>query len=211
MQQPVSTGNVSVEEYLRREERSTTCKHEYVNGQVFAMTGSTRRHNRISANVFAILNDFLKETPCEPFIGDVMVRVEAANCFYYPDVMVTCDESNDTAVFADFPVLIVEVLSPSTAQTDRREKLANYRRISSLKEYLIVHQRRKCVQLFCKSDSGDWSTSRIEFGSILLSSLPKGPLHIDIDQIYDRVRFQKRSANRVEEPGVDGAEEEEDW
>jgi Uma2 family endonuclease len=211
VQQPVSGGTLSVEEYLRREECSTTCKHEYVNGQVFAMTGSTRRHNIISGNIFSILRDFVKGTPCRAFIGDVKARVEAANCFYYPDAMVSCaDDSDDTEVYTDCPVLIVEVLSPSTSQIDRREKLVNYRLIPSLNEYLVIHQRRKCVQLYRKSENGDWSTSKIEAGTVCLLSMPKGELRLEIDEIYDGVRFEKGNVNRVEEPGAEYADEEGD-
>ena len=132
---------MTVEEYLSFEEKSQT-KHEYVDGFVFAMTGASARHNIISGNVFSLLRAHVKGSQCRAFIMDMKARVEISNCFYYPDVIVSCGKLNDEAVVAPDPVLIVEVLSPSTASVDRREKLLAYQQVPSLREYMVVHQRR---------------------------------------------------------------------
>jgi Uma2 family endonuclease len=178
---------VTVEEYLKSEETAAV-KHEYVDGRVFAMTGANRRHNIITGNIFTVLHGFLDGTPCRPFMEAMKARVKAANCFYYPDVMVACDRNDDESVYTEEPVLIIEVLSPSTAAVDRREKLTNYLKIATLREYLIVHQRRKRVECYRKGDDGNWTMTEYSAGEQLtLRSLPKGELTISIDTIYKNV------------------------
>ncbi|MBX9696387.1 MAG: Uma2 family endonuclease [Cyanobacteria bacterium] len=177
--------HMSVEEYLMMEE-SAPVRHEYVDGQVFAMSGATRRHNIITGNVFAILHAELRGSPCRPYVEAVKARIQAANCFYYPDVMVACDVFDERSVYTEEPVLIVEVLSPSTAGIDRREKLVNYRLIPTLKEYVIIHQRRKIVELYRKNSEGYWSLFKFGAGHLLeLQSLPKGTVMIEVDSIYE--------------------------
>lgn len=175
---------MTVEEYLRTEETSPV-KREYVDGRIFAMTGANRRHNIISGNIFSALHSFLSGTPCRPFIEAMKARVKAANCFYYPDVMVACDKGDLESVYTEEPVLIIEVLSHSTAAVDRREKLVNYMKIPTLREYIIVHQRRRRVQVYRKGHDGRWSTTDYSSGDqIVLESLPKGKLTLSFESIY---------------------------
>ncbi|HEY9718025.1 MAG TPA: Uma2 family endonuclease [Trichormus sp.] len=190
---------MTVEEYLKFEETSPI-KHEYLDGRIFAMTGSNRRHNCIGGNIFAVLHGFLAGTPCQPFIEAMKARVKSANCFYYPDVMVACDEdADDESVYTENPVLIVEVLSPSTASVDRREKLTNYTKIPALVEYLIVHQRYRRVELYRKDHAGNWSKHELRgMDSISLESLLKGELTISLDTIYKNVSL-KDGALEVQE------------
>jgi len=112
---------MATDEYLEFEEQAAV-RHEYVRGQIFAMTGSAEAHNVISGNLFAALHNFLQGTGCRVFQNDMKVRVEAADCFYYPDIMVTCEPYEAKSVFKNSPRLIIEVLSPSTKHIDRREK-----------------------------------------------------------------------------------------
>lgn len=198
--QPALDRIISVEEYLLMEAKSST-KHEYLNGQIFAMTGGTLRHNVISSNIFSLLNSFLRGTPCRAYMGDVKVRIEEVNCFYYPDVLVACGEADDTKVYVESPVLIVEVLSPSTAQSDRREKLVNYRLLPSLKEYIIVHQRRKRIQVFTKNDTREWCSTVVK-EKLTVSSLPKGSIEFDVDEIYEGTGLN-RIGGTVREPELD--------
>lgn len=108
------------DEYLALE-RDAEVKREYVNGEVFALVGASRNHARITLNIGSKLNEALKP-PCWAALSDMKVHVEAANAYYYPDVVASCAESQPDAYVMANPVLIVEVLSPSTERTDQREK-----------------------------------------------------------------------------------------
>lgn len=143
----------TVEEYLAFEETATV-KHEYVGGHVYAMVGATKRHYRIVRNITRKLEDASEGTLCEVYAEAIKLRV-AGDVIYYPDVMVTC-EPNDDPLFEDRPCLVVEVLSPKTEATDRREKLLAYRRIESLRAYLIVSQDRRWVERHFRADDGSW-------------------------------------------------------
>lgn len=104
----------SAEEYLANEMESAT-KHEFVDGQVFAMTGATGRHRKIAGNIYRALHSHLKGSACHADISDAMIHVEHTNSYYYPDVIVSCDSFAEDKMLVEKPVLIVEVLSPSTA------------------------------------------------------------------------------------------------
>src|SRR5262249_31741428 len=124
----MKSASLTPEEYLKAECQSPL-RHEYVDGQIFAMTGTTAAHNIIYGDLFAELHSHLGRGPCTVFMSDMKVRIDAANCFYYPDIMVTCQKLDGSAIFSTEPVFIAEVLSPSTEQIDRREKLLAYRQI----------------------------------------------------------------------------------
>ena len=126
---------LSVEEYLELEE-TATLKYEYVGGEIHAMVRASRRHNRISGNIFRKLADAADGGPCRVYVSDMKLQV--GDIFYYPDVVVACKEPLENKYLEDEPCLVVEVVSPGTEKTDRREKLANYQGISSLRAYVIV-------------------------------------------------------------------------
>ena len=138
-----------------------TVRHEYVNGEVFAMAGGEDRHASVSLAVASALRSHLKGSRCRVYMNDVKLRVEAANAFYYPDVFVTCSERDaaNRQVKQD-AVLVVEVLSPSTAAYDRGDKFASYRLSPTLTEYVVIDIDRRTVDLFRKSaaesTSGLW-------------------------------------------------------
>ena len=148
---------VSPEDYLAGEKVSPI-KHEYRQGEIYAMAGAKKAHVIISGNAFALLRNHLRGSGCMPYVADVKVRIEAANCYYYPDVAVTCDErdSNTDEDFIIYPRLIVEVLSPSTAAFDRGEKFADYRTSESLQEYVLINQERVSVECFRRNAEGLW-------------------------------------------------------
>lgn len=143
---------LSVEEYLRREARATV-RHEYVAGHVYAMTGATVRHTRIVGNIYAYLRHATAGSRCHPYTHDLKVRV-GEDRFYYPDVLVTCEPLDDDAVYCTAPCLIVEVSSPSTRATDRREKLIAYGTLTSLIAYLVVDHRRRRVEWWVPDGQG---------------------------------------------------------
>lgn len=146
---------LSVDEYLKAENDGPV-RHEYVDGEVYAMSGTSKRHNRVAVNLLSELYSRLQGGPCEVFISDVKVFIEALNCFYYPDIVVTCDPEDNDDYFVNRPVLIVEVESPSTSLIDRREKLIAYRKLDSLREYLLLSQDSISAVLFRRDQNGEW-------------------------------------------------------
>lgn len=146
----------SVDDYLAWENEQPT-KNEYLDGEVFAMVGATRRHNEISLNVVTALKNHLDGARCRPYVADMKLHVRAANAFFYPDVMVTCDEADLRAdLYLESPVLIVEVLSDSTQGYDRGQKFAAYRTLGSLKEYVLIDPDHRRTELFRRNDEGLW-------------------------------------------------------
>ena len=139
----------SREEYLAAEEDGDI-RHEFLNGEVYAMAGTTVDHNRIAGNIFGALHRHLLGRPCEPFMNDMKAHIELAHgeWFYYPDVMVNCDSGGQKKLYCDTPAVIVEVLSPSTKRIDQQEKLLAYQAIPALHTYVIVAQERREVSVF---------------------------------------------------------------
>lgn len=132
-------------------------RHEYVDGEVFAMTGTTASHNVITLNLAALIRNHVRGGPCRAYAMDIKLRIEAANCYFYPDLMVTCTEADRLSQHVmNEPVLVVEVLSPSTALYDRDRKFAAYRRLPSLREYVLVDTERMGIECFRRTDHGEW-------------------------------------------------------
>lgn len=163
---------LSVAEYLESE-KSSPVKREYVDGEVFAMAGTSRNHNRIIKNILSKIGEHLRGSDCEPFFVDIKVRVEKLNRFYYPDIVVVCDEDKEDEYYAVKPKLIIEVLSRSTSLTDRREKMFAYKEIESLEEYILIEQDKIYAEIYRRradSDLWDWieffPDEEIEFASI---------------------------------------------
>lgn len=138
-------------------EESQVEKHEFVAGEVFAMTGARREHVVVSLNIASALKQRLRGSSCQAYIADLKLRVEAADAFFYPDVMVSChQEDNKAKQFISQPTLIVEVLSDSTADYDRGGKFVAYRKLESLQEYLIVDIDARRVECFRRTPDNDW-------------------------------------------------------
>ena len=165
MNAPAPMSPLSVEDYLHGEQQSSV-RHEYVAGQVFAMAGAGEAHHRISLNLAFHLRAATRGTPCAVFISDMKVRVEAHDAFYYPDVLVGCDPSDDAPLYKRAPCLIAEVISPSTEVIDRREKLLAYRALESLRYYLLVSQDRRLAELYRRDPDGSWRYEVIEDGEL---------------------------------------------
>jgi Uma2 family endonuclease len=182
---------VSEEEYLRLEAQSPI-KHEYVNGEMFAMTGGTLRHNVIAGNMMAALRSHLRDKPCRVFMNDVQVRIEKTHSYYYPDLLVSCARGGQTmdlsAVTVDDPVLVIEVLSPSTEATDRREKLLAYRTIASLSEYVLISPDEARIEIHRRR--GDIGWERIEYSGPETVELASVGLQIGMREIYEGVPIE---------------------
>ena len=147
---------LNADEYLGWEAQQPD-KHEYVSGEVYAMLGVTRRHATVAMNVVNLLSGHLRDGPCRVYVSGMKLRVEAANAFYYPDVFVTCNANDHQADdFMSSAVLIVEVLSPSSAGYDRGEKFAAYRKLSGLREYVLIDPDRKRIECFRRGEDDLW-------------------------------------------------------
>jgi len=146
---------MTVAEYLEMERKSEV-RHEYLDGEIYAMSGASKRHNRIGNNLNRHLDPHLRGGPCQVFTFEVEVYIEELNTFYYPDVVVSCDPADNDEYFVRSPVLIVGVESPTTSTIDRREKLLAYRKLSSLREYVILAQDNISATLFRLSEEGSW-------------------------------------------------------
>lgn len=151
---------LSPEEYLDNERASDT-KHEYLNGDVFAMAGASRAHNQITSNLVVALGNKLAERPCSVYVSDMKVRTKTkeTNKYSYPDVVVTCgdesfgDDKNDVLLN---PLLIIEVLSESTEAYDRGLKFFHYQLIPSLSDYLLVTQDFCRVEHYQRREDQQW-------------------------------------------------------
>jgi Uma2 family endonuclease len=150
---------VSLQEYLVWEERSGG-KHEFYRGEIFAMAGTTVRHNRIAGNIYARLHQLLEGRDCEPFGSDQRIRVDASDLSTYPDVSVTCaglvlDKVDRHAITN--PRVIFEVLSKSTENYDRGRKFELYQQLESFQEYVVVYQTEAKIIHYIKQSDGTWN------------------------------------------------------
>ncbi|MBX3637356.1 MAG: Uma2 family endonuclease [Rubrivivax sp.] len=147
---------MTAEEFLVWDSTQTV-KHQFVRGEIFAMSGAHEAHVTATMNVGMALRRHLKGSPCRTFTTDMKLRVEAADAYFYPDVFVTCSaaDAGDPLIKRD-PVLVVEVLSPSTAAYDRGEKFAAYRLLPNLQEYLLVDPAARRCDLYRKGADGLW-------------------------------------------------------
>lgn len=153
---------ITVADYIEGEKISEI-RHEYLDGEVYAMSGVSKRHNRISLKLLLKLADHLNGSDCEPFYNEVKLRIEHLNRFYYPDLVIVCGADDAHDYYLTKPSIIVEVMSPSTALTDKREKWFAYQEIEGLKEYVMIEQESEHAEVYRKRDDGLWSF--IEFES----------------------------------------------
>ena len=150
---------MTASEFLSWENSLSDVRHEFVGGEVFAMTGTMRQHNEVVMNLVMQLRPALNGTPCRVFAVDIKVRVEAANAYFYPDLVITCSEKDldvsGPAVLTE-PSVIIEVSSPSTAEYEVAGKFSRYRMLPSLKEYVIVAPLTHGATVFRRLDNGHW-------------------------------------------------------
>lgn len=179
---------LTVADYLTQE-RHAEHRSEFLDGEVYAMTGASRRHNLIVLNIAAALHGQLKGRPCEVYASDLRVHVSPTGLFTYPDVTVVCGEPRFEDALLDTllnPTLLFEVLSPSTEAYDRGKKFMHYRTLDSLAELVLVAQDEARVERFTRQGDGRWLLSEAEGPSGVLS-LPAIGCEIPLPEIYDRV------------------------
>jgi Uma2 family endonuclease len=179
------------EEYLEWEARQTE-RHEYVNGEIFALAGARRGHAIIALNIASELRNQLRGKPCRPFMADMKLQIDAADAFFYPDVLVTCDERDARAdLQIEHPRLIIEVLSDSTAAYDLGLKFEYYRLVPELREYVVIEPDRQRIYAYRKNEAGEW---------LLRDLLPGEPLtlasvgcSITRDDIFEGVSVAEKA------------------
>lgn len=162
---------IPVAEYLAGEE-SAEVRHEYLAGEIYAMTGASARHNLICLNLASELRSHLRGGPCQVFMADLKLhlRVNADDYFYYPDLMVACRSDDSASHYREHPRVIAEVLSESTERIDRREKFFAYQRIAALEEYVLVAQDRAELTIYRRA-AGWASTTLGAEDTLALASL----------------------------------------
>jgi Uma2 family endonuclease len=175
---------VDERDYLAREALAAE-RNEYVGGVAYAMAGAGERHNRIAVNLSVALRVAARGTPCGVYVSDMKLRVAHAATYYYPDVMLSCEPSAPDTVFKEQPCLVAEVLSPSTATIDTREKLHAYRGIESLSYYLIVDSERASVTYYLRSDDGEWLAANLDPGERLQVHCDHVRAELTLGSIYE--------------------------
>ncbi|MBW4501555.1 MAG: Uma2 family endonuclease [Scytonema hyalinum WJT4-NPBG1] len=178
---------MTIEEYLEWEPQQDV-RYEYVNGEVFAMTGGTIPHNDIALNLYRALYPHLRSRGCRVNVSDVKVQVSSQSAYYYPDVIVSCDPQDLNArKFIQFPKLIVEVLSPGTSAKDRGEKFTYYLKIPTLQEYVLIDSEIISVERYSRGEGRMWLYYPYTSGDIItLSSIE---FECPIELLYESVVF----------------------
>jgi Uma2 family endonuclease len=177
------------EEYFAWEEQQN-CRHEYLDGEVYAMSGGSLNHSEIAGNFHFILKAHLRGSGCQVRNSDARVNIVNSDDYTYPDLSVTCDERDRrNTQYITYPCLIVEVLSPGTEAYDRGNKFRMYRQNPDLQEYILVDSSSVAIELFRKKNGDDWQIINYQAGdSIELKSIN---LTFPIEQVYDEIIFDK--------------------
>jgi Uma2 family endonuclease len=178
------------EEYLERE-RGAAYKSQYYRGDIFAMSGASREHLRIAGDLFVFLSNALRGRPCEVFNSDLRVKVQESGLYTYPDLTIVCGESQFEDKQVDTllnPLVLIEVLSESTEAYDRGAKAAQYRKLPSLRELLLVSSMGVQLEHYSRTEEGSWSfwESTDRAAAVRLTSVG---VTVPIEEIYRRVEF----------------------
>lgn len=185
-------------EYLALERKATT-KSEYFDGQIYAMSGASRAHNLIVANLLSALHTQLSKRDCEVYANDMRVKVDVTGLYTYPDVLVVCDEPRFEDASLDTllnPNVLVEVLSPSTEAYDRGEKFSHYRHLESLQEYVLVAQNCIRVEHYLRQEE-QWLLTEFD-ESVDLFRLPSINCELSTRAIYAKVKLSTDALRQQE-------------
>lgn len=186
MSTPAREMRITPEDYLAGEAVSAV-KQEYVAGEVFAMAGASEAHVTIAGNVFAMLRAHVRGSPCRVYIADMKLRVEQADCYFYPDVFVTCDPADSAERIAKTRArVVVEVLSESTEGYDRGVKFAAYRTLDSLDELVLIDPRSRSVEVYRRCPEGWLLHPLVDDDALALESIG---FDCTLDDIYEDVIF----------------------
>lgn len=181
----------NIEEEYFELQRNSEEKYELHNGTIVAMSGGTKRHSAITANVSSELRNMLKGKKCQVFSSDLTVSVRQKNSYYHPDCTVVCgDIKVDDSIAESNPTVIIEVLSESTELFDRTEKFYAYQTLDSLQEYVLISQKKPMIEIFTRTESDFWllrSENQLD-GKIMLNSIQ---VELDLSEIYGNVVFDE--------------------
>jgi Uma2 family endonuclease len=174
------------QEYLQGE-LTSEIRHEYVDGEVYAMAGAGEAHNLIALNIASKLREFVRGGPCRVFISDMRLHVPTWKAYYYPDILVTCDPTDSQSYFKERPSLVVEVFSSDTERTDHKEKMLAYRTLATLKEYVLVTTDKRQIEIYRRDAQDEWQLAVVnQDESMQLESIGAS---LTLDEIYEDVRL----------------------
>lgn len=189
MANPQSPQKMTAEEYLEWEAKQEF-RHEYIDGEILAMTGGSLPHNDIALNFYSALYPHVRQKGCRVNVSDVKVQDRKNSRYFYPDLVVSCDPDDLTARdFIQNPKVIVEVLSPGTANYDRTKKLKYYRQISSLQEYVLGDSEEIVVEVYRRGEGKMWLYYEYEVGEVI--TLESIEFECAIDLLYEGVSFEQ--------------------
>ena len=180
----------TIEEYLEME-KSSPVKHEYYQGEIFAMSGAGLNHNEIFSNVFVEIGNKLKGKPCRPYGSDMRMNIPENTLFTYPDISIYCNGLKQSDVDENsftLPTVIIEILSPSTKNYDRGKKFTLYKDIPSLKEYVMIDSESVSVEAYYLDDRQNWVVNKHELISDRVNLVSMG-FGIALTDIYNHALF----------------------
>jgi Uma2 family endonuclease len=179
---------ISPEEYLAAD-RAAEFRSEYIDGQVFAMSGGSRNHSFLIAGIARELGNLLQDRPCNVSVTELRLQVAPEGAYLYPDVMVVCeDDQTGVRDMITNPTLVVEVLSPSTERWDRVRKFEQYRRLKDLREYLLVSQDEMRIEWYTRDDNGKWFYRQAS-GPDGICSLEQLGVEIPLAAVYHKIQL----------------------
>ena len=188
---------MSPEEYLEFEHHSDI-KHEYIDGEVYAIAGTTKAHNTISLNLAILFREKLKNSNFQTFMADIKVNISNKKLFFYPDIVVTCDDNDDVNAYdIKFPKVIVEVLSESTEKFDRGKKFQYYRTIPSLQEYILISSQEYLIECFRRTKNDLWTLQTYE-GLNAILRIENLAIDAPLSEIYATLNFDPVSEMQPE-------------
>lgn len=191
---PQDYPKMSAEEYLEWEAKQEL-RYEYIDGEILAMTGGTLPHAKIYLNFYRALYPHLRQRGCETYVSDAKVQASENSRYFYPDLVVTCHPDDLKARdFIQHPKIIVEVLSPSTANYDRTKKLKHYRQIPSLQEYVLIDSEEITVEVYQRGEGKMWHYYEYEAGEAVF--LPSIEFECAIELLYEGVSFEQELENK---------------
>jgi Uma2 family endonuclease len=186
---PSHSPKLTPAEYFVWEEKQL-CRHEYINGEVYAMSGGTQNHSRIALKFAALLDNYLADSRCRVFNSDCRVNIVETDDYTYPDVSVSCDQRDTTtAQYITYPCLIVEVLSDSTEAYDRGNKFFHYRQNPQLRDYVLVSSQAVAIDLYRKGNDERWEIINYRAGDVV--ELQSVDLSFPIEQAYRGIDFSE--------------------
>jgi len=184
---------INSEEYLEAE-RKAEFRSEYFDGEIFAMSGASRKHNLISGNIFAAIHRQIRNRNCEAYSSDMRVKVSSTGLYTYPDVVIVCGEPLFDDSHLDTllnPAVIIEVLSESTENYDRGEKFKNYRTLESLSDYLLVAQNIVSVEHYIRQKNNQWLFSEYKDMEDIIR-IDSIACELMIKEIYEKLEFHSQ-------------------